>query len=64
MLQDLSHIMPLREEETRARVLNMHTQEVVKDAEILHRELLLKGTSSLEQSGGGSCQHNVINIGS
>lgn len=44
-------------------MLNMHTQEVVKDAKILHLELLLKGTnSSLEQRGGGSCQHNVINI--
>lgn len=44
-LQNLDHILLLREKETRAGVLNAQTQKVKKSAKVPHREFLLKGTN-------------------
>jgi hypothetical protein len=42
MTQNVYHVPSLREEETVATTLNLHTEEVMQGTKILHGEFLLK----------------------
>jgi hypothetical protein len=62
-VQNLQHVLALREKQTGPVTLNVHPQKVVEFPQILHGELRPKSSNgALEKTGGRRCENDVIDV--
>jgi hypothetical protein len=62
-LQNIQHVLALREKQVVPLVPNTDTQKMVKGAHVGHRELTTQCSNNpVKETRRGGSQHNIINI--
>jgi hypothetical protein len=63
MVEDLLHVLVLREKKTIRPTPNLHPEEVMEIAQVLHRKLLLQGSDGeMEEHYRRSTKDDVLHI--